>query len=188
VINVGDNTYRFLGKLPLRKADRWHLGIALSAVATMILFGIVSSNQSQSYAPATNTSSSYTSPSGQTSDSSDSAPISQNPQLSELKARIDSGRARLASLETQLQPVIDEIKSLDAQKDTLNAELKSLDEQQKAGIQIDIDDFNAKVKTYNALLVKKRALIAANRSDLNTHDDLVDQDSALVKQYNALLK
>ena len=188
VINVGDNTYRFLGKHPLRKADRWHLGIVLSAVATMILFGIVSSNQSQSYAPATNTSSSSTSPSGQTSDSSDSAPISQNPQLSELKARIDSERARLASLETQLQPVIDEIKSLDAQKDTLNAELKSLDEQQKAGIQIDIDDYNAKVKTYNALLARERTLITANKSDLNTHDDLVDQDSALVKQYNALLK
>jgi hypothetical protein len=87
-----------------------------------------------------------------------------------------------------LQPVIDEIKSLDAQKDTLNAELKSLDEQQKAGIQIDIDDYNAKVKTYNALLARERTLITANKSDLNTHDDLVDQDSALVKQYNALLK
>ena len=116
------------------------------------------------------------------------APSSQSSQLSALKARIDSGRSRMAELKTQLQPVIDEITSLNAQMETLKAELKSLDEQQKSGLQIDIDDYNAKVKTHNGLLAKHRALIAANSTDLKAYDDLVDQDSVLVKQYNALLK
>ena len=77
----------------------------------------------------------------------------------------------MAPLEAQLKPVIDELTSLDAQMETLNAELKSLDEQQKAGVQIDIDDYNAKVKTHNALLAKIRALVAANKSDLKTYND-----------------
>ena len=65
---------------------------------------------------------------------------------------------------------------------------RSLDEQHNLGSQIDTDDYNAKVNAHNALLARQRALIAANRADLKTYDDLIDQDSALVKQYNALLK
>jgi hypothetical protein len=173
--------YRFLGKLPFRKIDRWHFGIVVAAIVVLIIMGIVNgsdSNQNSSYPPTAI----------QSSESSGSAPVTQDPQLSELKARIDSGRARMAPLEAQLKPVIDELTSLDAQMETLNAELKSLDEQQKAGVQIDIDDYNAKVKTHNALLAKIRALVAANKSDLKTYNDLNDQDSALVKQYNALVK
>lgn len=173
--------YRFLGKLPFRKIDRWHFGIAVAAIVVLIIMGIVNgsdSNQNSSYAPTA----------VQSSESSGSAPVTQDSQLSELKARIDSGRARMAPLEAQLKPVIDELTSLDAQMEGLNSDLKSLDEQQKAGVQIDIDDYNAKVKTHNALLAKIRALVAANKSDLKTYNDLNDQDSALVKQYNALVK
>jgi hypothetical protein len=116
------------------------------------------------------------------------APNSQDSQLSELKARIDSGRSRMALLRTQLQPVTEEITSLNARMEALGAELKSLDEQQKAGNQADIDEYNAKVKTHNALLAKQRALIAGNSNNLQAYNDLVDQDKLLVKQYNALLK
>jgi hypothetical protein len=107
---------------------------------------------------------------------------------SALKARIEAGRSQMTVLKTQLQPIIDELTSLGAQMETLKAELKSLDGQQKSGVQIDIDDYNAKVKTHNALLARQRALIAINSSDLKTYDDLVDQDKVLVRQYNALLK
>ena len=179
VINLGGSTYRFLGKLPLRQADRWHLGIAAAAIVAMILIGVFSGESSNvSSAP----------PQTQPELPSRPACSSQSSQVSALKARIDSGRSRMAELKTQLQPVLDEITSLNAQMETLKAELKSLDEQQKSGLQIDIDDYNAKVKTHNALLAKIRALVAANKSDLKTYNDLNDQDSALVKQYNALVK
>ena len=70
----------------------------------------------------------------------------------------------------------------------LCAELKSLAEQHKSGIEIDVDDYNAKVKTHNELLRSHRALTAANKSDFETYDDLEKQDSVRVDQYNALLK
>jgi len=174
VIDMGGRRYRFLGKLPLRKADRWHLGIAATAIFVMILFGAISSSQ--------NSRSSYATP------TSSHAPSYQSSQLADLKARIESGRSRMAVLETQLQPVIEELKSLDARMEPLAAELKSLDEQHKDGLQIDIDDYNAKVKDYNAMLRKRQALLSANRKDLEAYDDLVKQDSVLVDQYNALLK
>ena len=70
----------------------------------------------------------------------------------------------------------------------LAAELKTLKEQHDAGMDIDIDGFNAKVRTYNTLLRKRRSLFTANSHDLQTYDDLTKQDSLLVDKYNSLLK
>ena len=180
VIAVGGNRYQFLGKLPLRKADRWHLGISTAAIVALVLGGMISSSQSpnSSYAPST------TSNSG----TSSALTTSVRSQLADLKTQIDSGRSRMAMLKTQLQPAIQELNKLNAQMDTLKGELQSLDEQQKAGVQIDIEDYNSKVKAHNALLSRHRALTAANSSDFQTYHDLEKQDSVLVDQYNALLK
>jgi hypothetical protein len=169
--------YRFLGKMPLRKGDRWHLGIAVTAVIAIILIGVISSMQdsNSSYAPAS-------------ASSDNSSPDSRNTELFDLKARIDSGRSRMAELDTQLGPVIGKLTTLNSRMEILDKDLKSLDEQHKAGVQIDSDDYNAKVKAYNALLRKKNALVAANRSGIQTYEDLLKKDSDLVDQYNALLK
>jgi predicted nucleic acid-binding Zn-ribbon protein len=113
---------------------------------------------------------------------------SRQSRLSDLKARIDAGRTRLNMIESRLQPVTNELGSLKGRLETLASELKSLDRQHNAGLQIDIDDYNAKVKTHNALLSEHRALIAANSSDFQLYEELARQDKELVAQYNALLK
>jgi hypothetical protein len=48
------NQYRFLGKMPLRRGDRWHLGIAVTSIVAMILIAAISSSQNPSspYTPA----------------------------------------------------------------------------------------------------------------------------------------
>jgi septal ring factor EnvC (AmiA/AmiB activator) len=174
VIDMGGSQYRFLGKLPLRKTDRWHLGIAATAIVAMILIGVINSSK--------NSNSSSVPPVGI------SAPSSQSAELSNLKARIESSRSSIAMLKQQLQPGLEEITSLDVRIETLTAELKSLDEQHKAGRQIDINGYNAKVKAHNALLSRRRFLMIANRNDLEAYDDLIKQNSVLIKQYNALLR
>jgi hypothetical protein len=45
VISVEDGKYRFLGKVPLRKADRWHVGIAAAVILALIFGGTVNSSQ-----------------------------------------------------------------------------------------------------------------------------------------------
>ena len=172
VIDMGGGRYRFLGKLPLRNADRWHLGIAAMAIVAMLLLGVISSSQNAHSSSASSTNS-Y-------------ASSSRSSQLSNLKARIESGRSRIATLETQLHPVIDEIEGLNARMETLAAEITSLEKQHTAGRQINTDDYDVKVAAHNALLSRHRALIAAHSSDIQTYRDLVQQDSVLVKQYNAL--
>lgn len=188
VVSVGESGYSFLGKLPLRKADRWHLGIAVTAiVATMLtlVFAGVSSPRSERGSVPSASSRSISHQSGPREDYASSSPTSQ---LSALKFGIDSGRLQIAQLKLKLQPVLDEIHSLNAQMTILKTDLKLLARQQRAGIQIDVDDYNAKVKTHNLLLASQRSLVAANSIDLKAYDDLIDHDTVLVNKYNALLK
>jgi len=192
VINVGGNTYRFLGKLPFRKADRWHLGIVLSGVAAIILFGMINSNQSQSYTPSTTTSSSYASPSGQNADSSSSSDeassgvSSNNAQLSALSKRIDAERAVKDPLEARLNPVIDELNTLSDRIKPLEAEIKALDQQRAGGIEIDRERRNSLFDEYDRLFKRRDALINANKSDIDNLVDLEKQDETMMKQWKAL--
>jgi hypothetical protein len=203
VIWAGGNKYQFLGKLPLRKVDRWHLGIVAAAMIVMLISFAISSKQGASSAYAHSADSSYgstdntaTSASSQASDLKvgDPGQFSATPatsgssELSDLKARIESGRSQMEALKAQLQPVIDELNDLDTQMEPLSAELKKLKEQHDAGIEIDIDGYNGTVRAYNTLLRKRRALFAANKHDLQAYDDLTKQDSLLVDKYNSLLK
>ena len=192
VINVGGNTYRFLGKLPLRKADRWHLGIVLSGVVAMILFGIVSSNQNHSYTPPATTSSSYASPSGQNADTSSSSDeagsgvSSNNAQLSALSKRIDAERAVKDPLEARLNPVIDELNNLTDRIKPLEAEIKALDQQRAGGVEIDRERRNSLFDEYDRLFKRRNALINANKSDIDNLVDLEKQDETMMKQWKAL--
>jgi hypothetical protein len=186
VISETSGHYRFLGKLPLRPADRLHLWIALLAIAAVVIGSIISSNGSSSGSRR------YSAPSSGPPVSLSSTPSpssgSRSSQLSTLKSQIDAGRSRHAALEKQLQSAIDEMTDLDRRMKSLKNELTSLDERQRFQGSIDIDDYNARVDVYNGLLAKRRALFYTHSADLKTLDDLEKQDSALVTQYNALLR
>lgn len=181
VIRTGSQSYRFIGKLPLRDKDRWHLAIAVLAIIGAILLGSLSGNQN---------SSTYRPSSSRPPSSSVSVPsvTSRSSQLSAIKSRIDADREQITALETKLQPIMTQLEQLNAQMKTIDAELNDLDAQQRAGQQININAYNAEVNIHNAILSKYQALMAANSSDIQLHDDLLKQDGALVEQYNALLK
>ena len=176
VVNTGDKHYRFLGKLPFRKAERWHLGIGLAVVAILVLIFINSSDNTKAYTPPTAAySNSGTADSG-----------SEKPELAELRQRIDEGRAQIATIETRLKPVTDELDTLNARIKPLESELKELDQRHADGLDIDIDHRNSIAHDYNHLLERKRALINASDSDFQAYENLQKADAAMLEQWKAL--
>jgi uncharacterized protein involved in exopolysaccharide biosynthesis len=109
-------------------------------------------------------------------------------RLASLKSQIDAGRAKMSSLKSELDPVIDEMTSLNNQIDPLDTEIKSRNRQLDNGESIDMDDYKSKYKRYNALFERRKSLFSAHSADIQTLDDLEKQDSALVHQYNTILK
>jgi Hsp70 protein len=190
VIHELGGKYRFLGRLPLRAADRWHLWIAIVAIAAFIIASVIDSDNHSSSSSATfrNNSPSISSATTPTSVTPSSASNSRSSQLSSLKAQIDNGRSRLATLKTQLEPVSQELSKLNEQIEALSTQLKLLDADQRAGLRFDVGNYNGKVNLHNAILSKHHALYAANKNDFDTYDDLIKRDSVLVDQYNAALK
>jgi TolA-binding protein len=107
-------------------------------------------------------------------------------QLSDLKARIESGRSRLTMLETQLKPVDEEITGLNSRIKSLATDLKTLAEQNKSGHHI--DEYNSKRTTYLSLVDRQNYLVGYIANDVKTRNALWQQDNILVDEYNALLK
>ncbi|MCX7313739.1 MAG: hypothetical protein NTV56_18945 [Alphaproteobacteria bacterium] len=177
VIDAEGGKYRFLGKLPLRKFDRWHFAISLAVIAAAVVWVTIETNYPNAARSTTYSSSTTT---------------TQSPgaaqRRSTLKTEIEFGRAKIAALKPRIDPVIDQLTRFNTQMDQLSSELKALDERQKTGVRVDAAIYNSKVDTYNAILARHRAMLSANESDVKAYNELLDRDSVLVDQYNALAK
>lgn len=157
VIAVDDGRYQFLGKLPLRAFDRWHIGVALMILVVLLLFS--------------------NSAGGATSGS----------ELSDLKTQIETSQRAMSALERELKPVIDQLTLLDSQVQALAAEIKALDQEQKFGVSIDSASYNAKVEQHNQLLEERQRIVSQNRDAIERYKAMSKQDSDLVDRYNALV-
>ena len=171
-------SYRFLGRLPLRNFDKWHLGIACAIVVLSIIYGMANSNNSAS--PRT-TSAAATAPVGT------DAPSADSPRAA-LKSQIDDGRARMETLKVELEPVSDELKRLKGQIDELDTQIKALDDQKASGESLDVDDYNSKVNRYNDLIYRRKTLYTAHKASFDEYETLSKADDELVDKYNATLK
>jgi hypothetical protein len=206
VINQAGNSYRFLGKLPLRKGDRWHQAIV--AMGFLIWLAVTyASNSSGSpysdstsgYAPAatavgtTPSGGEYAVDSSGIPNSTDSfspdgnqrAAVgkSDRPDGGDLLPLIDNGRARLKDLDAALTSEGAEIEELNRRLSSLKLELEVLKDQIDAGVSL--EDYNIKVDEYNSLVRRQRLLIDAYNANVNDYRDLQNRDKRLVAQYNS---
>lgn len=192
VISSGSNGYRFLGKLPFRNSEKWHLGIGLAVIACLVLAiffdGQKSSTSSYSdtYSPpVADAAASETVPSASTT--SDVAPAAvDSGDRNAIKLRLEAGRVRIAELESSLSPVVEKIKSIENKMVEIKSELDSLDASKAAGSDIDVDHYNSLVSTFNAHLSDKRRLVSDEKPQMDEYNSLIEADKAMVAQYNAL--
>jgi hypothetical protein len=211
VMNAGGNSYRFLGKLPLRKGDRWHQAIVVGGFLIWLAMASGSNPGQGSYGSSASTYSSgaypvSTVPSGGSyavdsagiPDFSDLYPprtdqnplpensgTSQRSDGADLLPLIDNGRARMRDLEARLTSDGAEIESLTARLSALGSELEILKERNDAGTATDISEYNSQVDTYNDLLRRKRLLVDTYNANVNEYQDLGSRDKRLVAQYNS---
>ncbi len=171
------NSYRFLGRLPLRKFDKWHIGIASSLILIAVLYGMATSN---SGTPSQQSTYQASAP-GTTSDASSSSAA-----RSDLKAQIDAGRTRIDTLKQELEPVANEMGTLKTQIQDLDSQIKTLDDQKSSGESIDIDDYNSKVNRYNGLISRRKSLYTEHQASFDEYQELMKKDNELIAQYNAL--
>jgi hypothetical protein len=188
VISNG-NQYRFLGRLPLRKGDWWHVAITTTLIVGLFIAGGISSDSRTSYSsrPSSYGGSSTSPPTRAATMARTENDIFEGTRRSGLKLKLENGRKQIAQLEAELKPAFDEMKTLDARIKALDGELSMLKMQHSAGVDIDVDSYNRDVDSYNKLIAKRKKLVNSKKSAFTRYEQLLKEDDSLVGQYNALL-
>ena len=211
VINAGGNSYRFLGKLPLRKGDHWHQAIVTAGFVIWLAMNGAFSSSRNSYSSGTTTYDPgasavsaiasgdsmkldsaglpdfsdlrYPSP----GDSSGPAATTDNNGSSssaDLLPRIDRGRARMREAEAQLRSEEAEIQGLTSRISALASDLELMKPPTGAGTAAEIAAYNENVDAYNDLVRRKRLRFAAYEANYADYEAMLAQDKRLVAEYN----
>lgn len=161
------NGYRFFGSLSLSVANKWHLFVSLALLACLIIY-IVASNQSGggSYTPpSAYRPSIYSQTSTPSTSNSESKTVYRIPSY--IKAELERDSQVIDREKAKAEQIANQL-------DNLEREIKQKQLYLNRESQLDIDEFNSKVHTYNNLLEKAKS---QNR--------LVNQ---LVESYNDKLR
>jgi hypothetical protein len=150
--------YRFLGKAPLRKSDKWHLAISLGAIISLMLAlsyaGSQSTSPSPSYTPRYPPGSySYSLP------SSSAQPRSVAEQLGAIQSSAD--RIALAREKADLESERVRVQALDTEVEDLARQIERDRVYLDHSNEFEVDAFNAKVRRYNMLLQEAKSADAA---------------------------
>jgi hypothetical protein len=150
VASIGDGRYRFFGRAPLRRFDKWHL--AISAGASLFAFLIIAVSSTKN----TPSVGSPTQPS-----SSDGGNVYRVPNNVRIwfegeKKEIELEREAIQALETDLNQLDPEIER----------DRQTLDDTSQAAV----DAFNAKVAQYNELQQRLKVASAAFDERVNNYN------------------
>ncbi len=176
VIAEGSRGYRFLGRLPLARADFWHQGVAIVALLGSFMYcaGVTphsAEGRSAREVERPTPSEAY---------------AREDRERQSLTSQIEGKRAELSQLRISLQPTLDQIKEMEPRIEGLEAELHQLDVRGSSGRSVNPDAYNAKVRAHNRLVAKHKALVTAHQSEFDKYDRLRREEADLVQKYNWL--
>jgi hypothetical protein len=172
------NSYRFLGKAPLRRGDKIHLRISIGLILLLIAIWLISSasgtgnSSSRSAVPNDNPTPRYSSP----------QPTVPPPTYgnSGLSSRIESGKARANSMESEIARMDSNLESLSSQISRYKREIEGYERQSRLGIDVDrslyqqaLDSHNTLVGQYNSLLAERKAKYAEYSREIDSVNDMV---------------
>lgn len=189
---------RFLRKPSPRGFKWWHLGIAwvildliILAVFSPRITALLATYRAKDHAGSGMETAARTGPAGgqervvETGAPSIGQVESIRAEAAERHTRIVENRALADSLLVRLKPLQDAYEIMERQRSALQSELASLKQQHAAGATIDIEDFNAKVRTINELNPSVQAAYARYKEVFREYEKLIERDSLLVEKFNA---
>ena len=102
-----------------------------------------------------------------------------------LSKKIDSGKARLRSLEAEIAPMDSEIESMFAELGVCKRELEGYESRIRRGLRVDSDLYQRVRNKHNGLVKQYNALLVPRNFKFNEYQRERDAVNALVRQYNS---
>ena len=194
IIDSGLDSYRFLGKAPLRSVDRWHLGIVIAAI---LGFVILAAQEQPSYSTSTRRSRETRPTAGAARSPTRSQPqVPRVPagravldqRLASLKSQIDEGRVEMNTLDRAIASLDHSTASLQSQLDAFKGEIEGYERRVELRMYVNEVAYEQAIESHNALIPRLKAEIAQYNQRVSRYNELVEQDKRLVAEYNSLIR
>jgi hypothetical protein len=169
---IGDgNRYSFLGKLPFRSTEKWHLGLFLCSIVFLLALLGFSGGSTNTYDDH-----SVTTPHTSATDS-----------VSYLNSDIEDSKRLLNLYESELKS-IDSLHNPDAQQmKSLYDKIKEAESKFANGFYVDTSAYESNIETYNNLVKED----SSRRDDYNKlykkYEDLWNETNNQIDRYNRLI-
>ena len=187
VIDQSNNVYRFLGKVPFRPFDKWHLAIAILA-SLIFLFNIMSEN-THNTPSSYNPPSSYTQPPDPVQPPDPAQPRAPaQPRTAEMKQRIAIAKQELKSMEDEFRTTQDSLNNMKSQLSILKMQLKQDQRDAQIGLFVDELAYDAKRSRYNNMVNDYNSTLAAYKDKYREYKNLLEATNRDVHEYNAMIK
>lgn len=190
--------YRFLGRLPLRRFDKWHLGIVLGLILIWLLSvvaGDSSSSSSRTYpttpsypvsttpapAPVTN------GPGSETSTTPESVDADASSRRDVLRREIDENKQRLTTLSSGVDSCERTLQDYRATIASDRARLDEMESDSGAGGTVDQGEYESVRARHNSNVRLYNSQLGTCRSLAEQHDALVDETNTQIREYNQLI-
>jgi len=192
VIKEGDR-YRFLGKLPFRQTEKWHLGLFLFSVALFLIFLISTGGDSNRYDNHSEVTQPYSStpsnlplnnsPSDETNPRTDET----KREISSLESDIKADREQLRAYESELQRNRSLLNSYDARLKNLKNQLEDAESKSQRGQYFDESVYQFNLDAYNSLVVKYNTEFDKDRQLYDRYEKLLSATNEKIDRYNRLI-
>lgn len=200
VRSTGGDSYQFYGKAPLRKFDKWHLGIVSALFVSLVIYGLLtadssdsySNSPSSSYSPSNNNSPSrrLSSPNSRGWITMPSAPSgTSQTQISELKTKIEVERMILSKYEADLASINAEFTQLQGEIKAYKRQISGFETNVNLGIPVNevayqqsIDSHNSRVRRLNVLAQKGEQMEKDYEAALKSVNQNINRYNLLIKR------
>lgn len=173
----------FLGKVPLRTFDKWHLTISVAVIAIIALSIMFSSESGySSSSPDSNYKPNYRKTYGTKNNYSDTTTYETKYGSQTLLSEINTSKANLKKMEAELQEMDYSLEALSSRIKTLKTQIEKYESYAAKGADVSsysyqqsIDEHNKLVEQYNTTLITRNAKYVSYEKEFKRVNDLIDK-------------
>ena len=173
----------FLGKVPLRTFDKWHLAISVAVIAIIALSIMFSSESGySSSSPDSNYKPNYRKTYGTKNNYSDTTTYEPKYGSQTLLSEINTGKANLKKMEAELQEMDSSLETLSIRIKTLKTRIEEYESYVAMGTDVSsysyqqsLDEHNKLVEQHNSTLVTRQAKYASYEKKFKQINDMINR-------------
>ncbi len=182
VIQEGENTYKFLGKVPLRNFDKLHIGLVILFIGILIF--------KENFAIQLNYSKQRSSP-PYSIQNKEPKPNPLNTQKSAkikiLKNQIESAKLELSRQELELKKMAEKLENYRKQIEFYADKLKGIEKEYNLSRAVNRKEYNATVNKHNNYVNLYNTLLQQFQLKYNEYKKLLEETNLKIAQYNELI-